>query len=52
MEFAKATFDTAQSLAGMRIVVDCAHGAAYRTAPDTLVELGAELCRWALLLTG
>ena len=43
MEFAKATFDTAQSLAGMRIVVDCAHGAAYRTAPDTLVELGAEI---------
>ena len=43
MEFAKATFDTAQSLVGMRIVVDCAHGAAYRTAPDTLIELGAEL---------
>ena len=43
MEFAKATFDTVQSLAGMRIVVDCAHGAAYRTAPDTLVELGAEI---------
>ena len=43
MEFAKATFDTAQSLAGMRIVVDCAHGAAYRTAPDTLVELGADI---------
>ena len=43
MEFAKATFDTAQSLAGMRIVVDCAHGAAYSTAPSTLVELGAEI---------
>ena len=43
MEFAKATFDTAQSLAGMRIVVDCAHGAAYRTAPDTLIELGADI---------
>ena len=43
MEFAKATFDTAQSLAGMRIVVDCAHGAAYRTAPNTLVELGADI---------
>ena len=43
MEFAKATFDTTQSLAGMRIVVDCAHGAAYRTAPNTLVELGADI---------
>ena len=43
MEFAKATFDVTQSLSGMRIVVDCAHGAAYRTAPDTLVELGAEI---------
>ena len=43
MEFAKAKFDTAQSLVGMRIVVDCAHGAAYRTAPDTLAELGAEI---------
>ena len=43
MEFAKATFDTTQSLSGMRIVVDCAHGAAYRTAPDTLVELGADI---------
>ena len=43
MEFAKATFDTTQSLAGMRIVVDCAHGAAYSTAPNTLVELGADI---------
>ena len=43
MEFAKSTFDTAQSLAGMRIVVDCAHGAAYSTAPNTLVELGADI---------
>ena len=43
MEFAKATFDTTQSLAGMRIVVDCAHGAAYHTAPNTLVELGADI---------
>jgi len=43
MEFAKATFDTTQSLSGLRIVVDCAHGAAYRTAPDTLAELGADI---------
>ena len=43
MEFAKLTFDTAQSLAGLRVVIDCAHGAAYNTAPNTLHELGAEI---------
>lgn len=43
MEFAKSTFDTALSLSGIRIVVDCAHGAAYRTAPNTLIELGADI---------
>ena len=41
MEGAKATFDTSLSLGGLHLVVDCAHGAAYRTAPETLVELGA-----------
>lgn len=43
MEFAKSTFDTAQSLTGLRVVIDCAHGAAYNTAPNTLYELGAEI---------
>ncbi len=43
MEGAKATFDTSLSLAGLHLVVDCAHGAAYRTAPETLVELGADI---------
>jgi phosphoglucosamine mutase len=43
MEFAKLTFDTAQSLTGLRVVIDCAHGAAYNTAPNTLHELGAEI---------
>tara|TARA_B110000977_G_scaffold190118_1_gene260510 strand:- start:1266 stop:2615 length:1350 start_codon:yes stop_codon:yes gene_type:complete len=43
MEFAKSTFDTAQSLTGLRVVIDCAHGAAYATAPNTLHELGAEI---------
>ena len=43
MEFAKSTFDTAQSLTGLRVVIDCAHGAAYKTAPNTLHELGAEI---------
>ena len=43
MEAAKATFDTSLSRAGLHLVVDCAHGAAYRTAPETLVELGADI---------
>ncbi|MEC7245890.1 MAG: phosphoglucosamine mutase [Pseudomonadota bacterium] len=43
MEAAKATFDTSLSLGGLHLVVDCANGAAYRTAPDTLYELGADI---------
>ncbi len=43
IEFAKRTLPRNQSLEGLRIVVDCAHGAAYRVAPDALWELGAEV---------
>lgn len=43
IELAKATFPKGLSLKGMRIVVDCAHGAAYKTAPTVLYELGAEV---------
>ena len=43
MEFVKSTFDEDLSLAGMRIVVDSAHGAAYQIAPNSLTELGAEV---------
>ncbi|RAI03569.1 phosphoglucosamine mutase [Acuticoccus sediminis] len=43
VEFAKRTFPRHQSLDGLRIVVDCANGAAYRVAPDLLWELGAEV---------
>ena len=43
MEFAKTTFPRGRRLDGLRIVVDCANGAAYRTAPDVLWELGAEV---------
>ena len=43
MEFAKTTFPRKLRLDGLRIVVDCANGAAYRTAPDVLYELGAEV---------
>ncbi|MEM7269024.1 MAG: phosphoglucosamine mutase [Pseudomonadota bacterium] len=43
IEIAKATFPKGMSLAGMKVVVDCAHGAAYKTAPTVLWELGAEV---------
>ncbi|MSU90102.1 phosphoglucosamine mutase [Rhodobacteraceae bacterium 2CG4] len=43
VEFAKGTIPGRQSLAGLKVVVDCAHGAAYRTAPEVLYELGAEV---------
>jgi len=39
--FLKNTFPRELTLDGLRIVVDCAHGAAYRTAPNVLQELGA-----------
>ena len=42
-EFTKSTFDQSLSLNGLKIVVDCANGAAYKTAPETLYELGAEI---------
>jgi phosphoglucosamine mutase len=43
IEAAKATFPKGRSLEGLRIVVDCAHGAAYKVAPIVLWELGAEV---------
>ncbi|MBK9081654.1 MAG: phosphoglucosamine mutase [Rhizobiales bacterium] len=43
IEFAKRTLPRHVSLEGMRIVVDCANGAAYRIAPEALWELGAEV---------
>jgi len=45
VEIAKATFPKGLSLSGMRIVIDCANGAAYKVAPVTLYELGAEVIR-------
>ncbi len=44
VEAAKAAFPKHLSLQGLRIAVDCANGAAYRVAPTTLFELGAEVC--------
>ncbi len=43
VEHAKASFPRGLTLEGMRIVVDCAHGAAYKSTPAVLQELGAEL---------
>jgi len=43
IEFAKASFPRGQTLEGMRIVVDCGHGAAYKSSPCVLRELGAEV---------
>jgi phosphoglucosamine mutase len=40
---AKSTFPDHLRLDGLRIVIDCANGAAYKVAPDALWELGAEL---------
>ncbi len=43
IEFAKASFPKGLTLEGMRIVLDCAHGAAYKASPCVLRELGAEV---------
>ena len=43
IEFAKASFPRGLTLEGVRIVVDCAHGAAYKSTPCVLRELGAEV---------
>ena len=41
--YIKSNFERDVSLDGLKIVVDCAHGAAYRIAPTVLEELGAEI---------
>jgi phosphoglucosamine mutase len=43
IEFAKATLPRNTDLAGLRVVLDCANGAAYKVAPIALWELGAEV---------
>jgi phosphoglucosamine mutase len=43
IEFCKGTFPSDLSLTGLKIVVDCAHGATYHIAPSVLSELGAEV---------
>jgi len=41
--FLKSTFPKQLDLQGLRVVVDCANGAAYKVAPEVLYELGAEV---------
>jgi phosphoglucosamine mutase len=43
IEFCKSTFPSDFDLRGMKLVVDCAHGAAYQTAPHVFHELGADV---------
>jgi phosphoglucosamine mutase len=43
IEFCKSTFPAELDLRGLRLVVDCAHGACYRVAPRVFQELGAEV---------
>ena len=43
VEYAKTTFPQGQRLDGLKVVIDCANGAAYRAAPEVLWELGAEV---------
>jgi len=48
IEFAKRTFPRNLRLEGLRIVIDCANGAAYKVAPAALWELGAEIVSLAV----
>ncbi|XQW86528.1 phosphoglucosamine mutase [Thalassotalea piscium] len=43
IEFCKSNFPSQYSLAGMKLVIDCAHGATYHIAPNVFRELGAEV---------
>lgn len=43
IEFCKGTFPSDLSLTGLKVVVDCAHGATYNIAPNVLAELGASV---------
>jgi phosphoglucosamine mutase len=43
VEFCKSTFPSNLDLRGLKIVLDCAHGATYHVAPDVFHELGAEI---------
>ena len=52
IEFCKSTFPGEIDLKGLKLVVDCAHGAAYHAAPDVFHELGAEVVPLAVSPNG
>ena len=52
VEIIKATFPRNLNLSGMRVVIDCANGAAYKVAPTALYELGAEVIEVGVSLDG
>lgn len=52
MEFVKNSFPKDKSLEGLKIVIDCANGAAYGMAPQVLWELGAEVISVGVLPNG
>ncbi|MDI1301248.1 MAG: phosphoglucosamine mutase [bacterium] len=45
IEFCKSTFPYGLDLSGLKIVLDCAHGAAYQVGPAVFIELGAEVVK-------
>ncbi len=52
IEFCKSCFPSQQNLRGLRIALDCAHGATYHVAPSILRELGAEVIAMGVNPTG
>ncbi|MGE5466608.1 MAG: phosphoglucosamine mutase [Ignavibacteria bacterium] len=52
VEFCKSTFPNELDLRGLRIVLDCAHGAAYHVGPLVFHELGAEVIRIGVAPSG
>jgi phosphoglucosamine mutase len=52
IEFCKSTFPGEIDLKGLKLVVDCAHGAAYHAAPDVFHELGADVVPLAVSPNG
>lgn len=52
IEYVKSTFPNGKRLDGLKIVLDCANGAAYKVAPTVLWELGAEVVPMAVTPNG
>ena len=52
IEFCKSCFPSQQNLRGLKIVLDCAHGATYHVAPSIFRELGAEVIEMGVLPNG